>query len=257
MSRTSSFRTRMLSGDLLAGSFLKTPHYIMIEVLAQSELDFLCLDAEHAPFDRSSLDACLAVATALDFPILIRVGDNSHREILQALDYGAVGVVVPHIDTAEKAKDLARAARFGLNGRGYAGSSRWAGYATQKMLDLLEKSKEETVVIAQIEDPRGVKEAEVIAAVDGIDGVFIGPADLSVGFGKTDQNSQELKDSLQHVSSAAYNNQKAAMSFVPNAQKAQEWHEAYGLTMFFIASEHNWLRNGANQEAKVIHEISR
>ncbi len=180
----------MLSGDLLAGTFVKTPHHVLIEVLAQSELDFLCLDAEHAPFDRSSLDSCVAVSKALDFPILIRVGDNSPREILQALDYGAVGIVAPHIDTAEKAKDLARAARFGLNGRGYAGSSRWAGYATQKMSDLLTKSKEETVVIAQIEEPRGVEEAESIAAVNGIDGVFIGPADLSVGYGKTDQNSQ-------------------------------------------------------------------
>tara|TARA_B100001057_G_C22626829_1_gene862804 strand:+ start:215 stop:958 length:744 start_codon:yes stop_codon:yes gene_type:complete len=247
----------MLSGDLLAGTFLKTPHHVMIEVLAQSKLDFLCLDAEHAPFDRSTLDSCLAVANALDFPILIRVGDSSHREILQALDYGAVGIVAPHIDTAEKAKDLARAARFGLNGRGYAGSSRWADYGTQKMSDLLEKSKKETVVIAQIEEPRGVDEAEAIAAVDGIDGVFIGPADLSVGYGKTDQNSQDLQDALQHVSTVAHKAQKAAMSFVPNAQKAQDWHKAYGLTMFFIASEHSWLRNGANQDAKGVHNIYR
>ena len=256
MSRTSSFRTRMLSGDLLAGTFLKTPHHVMIEVFAQSELDFLCLDAEHAPFDRSSLDACLAVAKALDFPILIRVGDNSHREILQALDYGAVGIVALHIDTAEKAKDLARASRFGLNGRGYAGSSRWADYATQKMSDLLQKSKEETVVIAQIEEPQGVQEAEAIVAAEGIDGVFIGPADLSVGYGKTDQNSQELKHALQHVSAVAHNKHKAAMSFVPNAQKARDWHKAYGLTMFFISSEHSWLRAGANQDAKSVHDIS-
>ena len=247
----------MLSGDLLAGTFLKTPHHVMIEVLAQSELDFLCLDAEHAPFDRSSLDACVAVANSIDFPVLIRVGDNSHREILQALDYGAVGVVAPHIDTVEKANDLARAARFGLNGRGYAGSSRWAGYATQKMSDLLQKSKEETVVIAQIEEPRGVREAGSIAAVDGIDGVFVGPADLSVGYGKTHQNSQELKDALKHVSNVTHNNHKAAMSFVPDAQKAKDWHESYGLTVFFIASEHSWLRNGANQEAKGVHDISR
>ena len=247
----------MLSGDLLAGTFLKTPHHVMIEVLAQSELDFLCLDAEHAPFDRSSLDACVAVANSMDFPVLIRVGDNSRREILQALDYGAVGIVAPHIDTVEKANDLARAARFGLNGRGYAGSSRWAGYATQKMSDLLQKSKEETVVIAQIEEPRGVREAGSIAAVDGIDGVFVGPADLSVGYGKTHQNSQELKDALKHVSNVAHNNHKAAMSFVPDAQKAKDWHESYGLTVFFIASEHSWLRNGANQEAKGVHDISR
>lgn len=257
MSRTSQFRNRMLSGDLLAGTFLKTPHHVMIEVLAQSELDFLCLDAEHAPFDRASLDACMAVANALDFPILIRVGDSSHREILQALDYGAVGIVAPHIDTVEKAKGLAKAARFGLNGRGYAGSSRWAGYATQKMPDLLQRSLDETIVIAQIEEPQGVEQADAIAAVEGIDGLFIGPADLSVGYGKTDQNSQELKDALRHVSSIAHSRAKAAMSFVPDAKKAQDWHSEYGLTMFFIASEHSWLRTGANQDAKGVHSISK
>ena len=148
MSRNANFRKLMMSGKSLAGTFLKTPHYVMVEVLAQSGLDFLCLDAEHAPFDRSTLDQCMAVARALDFPILVRVADSSPREILQALDYGAVGIVAPHVDSAQKAAAVAKSARYGLDGRGYAGSTRWAGYATQKMPDLLKKSKQETIIIA-------------------------------------------------------------------------------------------------------------
>ena len=257
MSRTSQFRNLMLSGEFLAGTFLKTPHYVIIEILAQSKLDFLCLDTEHAPFDRSSLDQCMAVANALDFPILIRVADNSPREVLQALDYGAVGVVAPHIDSAAKAADLARSARFGLYGRGFAGSTRWAGYATQKMSKLLKKSNDETVVIAQIEEPQGVKDAHAIAATAGIDGLFIGPADLSVGYGKNDQNSEELNKALLKVSEVARNNQKACMSFVPDAARAKEWYAAYGLTMYFIASEHSWMRIGADNAASGIHEIKK
>ena len=245
----------MLSGEFLAGTFLKTPHYVIVEVLAQSQLDFLCLDTEHAPFDRSSLDQCIAVANALDFPILIRVADNSPSEVLQALDYGAVGIVTPHIDTAAKATDLARSARFGLNGRGFAGSTRWAGYGTQKMPSLLKKSQEETVVIAQIEEPQGVADANAIAATAGIDGLFIGPADLSVGYGKTDQNSQELKEAFLKVSRVAKKNQKTCMSFVPDAATGKEWHAAYSLTMFFIGSEHSWIRSGANVAASGIQEI--
>jgi len=255
MSRNANFRELMMSGKPLAGTFLKTPHYVMIEVLAQSDLDFLCLDAEHAPFDRSTLDQCLAVACALDFPILVRVADSSPREILQALDYGAVGIVAPHVDSAQKAAAVAKSARYGLDGRGYAGSTRWAGYATQKMADLLKKSKQETIIIAQIEDPKGVEEAEKIAATPGIDGIFIGPADLSVGYGKTDQTSQELHAAMLRVGQAAKQNSKAYMSFVPDAQKASEWHKTYGLSMFFVASEHNWMRNGASKEAHGIHSI--
>lgn len=87
------FRQRLLSRVPLAGTFLKTPAFQLIEILAQSELDFVCLDAEHAPFDRNAIDACCAMGRALDFPVLVRVGDGSPREILQALDCGAVGIV--------------------------------------------------------------------------------------------------------------------------------------------------------------------
>ena len=71
------FKQRMLSGKVLAGTFVKTPAIEVIEVLAHSGLDFLCLDAEHAPFDRARLDACLAVARALDLPTLVRVPSGS------------------------------------------------------------------------------------------------------------------------------------------------------------------------------------
>ena len=257
MTRTADFRLKMLSGAPLAGTFLKTPSYIVVEVLAQSGLDFLCIDAEHAPFDRASMDACMAVARALDFPILVRVADGSAREILQALDYGAAGIVVPHVDSAAKAAEVAKAARYGHGGRGYAGSSRWAGYATQTMPDLLARSAAETVVIAQIEEPEGVEAAAAIAATEGVDGLFLGPADLSVGYGHDHQTSDDLWAAFASVGAAAKAENKAYMTFVPNAAKAQEWAQAYGLTMFFISSEHSWMRAGAAADAAGVHQIGK
>lgn len=254
MTNTADFREKMLSGALLAGTFLKTPSYVLVEVLAQSGLDFLCLDAEHAPFDRAAMDACMAVARALDFPVLVRVADASAREILQALDYGAAGIVVPHVDSAEKAAAAAKSARYGLHGRGYAGSSRWAGYATQTMPDLLARSQRETIVIAQIEEPEGVDAVEAIAAVEGVDGIFIGPADLSVGYGKSDQTSPELYAAIERCGAASKAHGKAYMTFVPDAAKAAEWQK-YGLSMFFIASEHNWMRAGAKEAADGVHAL--
>lgn len=249
MMRTSGFRNKVMSGAPMAGTFLKTPAYQLVEVLAQSKLDFLCLDAEHAPFDRATLDACVAMGRALDFPIMVRTGDSSPREILQALDYGAAGIVVPHVDSVEKAQAVARAARFGHGGRGYAGSTRWAGYATRAMPDLMAQSQNETLVLAQIEEPAGVEAAEEIARVDGIDGLFIGPADLSVGYGYDHQTSDELMSALKRVGEAARAAGKAYVTFVPDAEKAKVWAEAYGVTMFFVASEHNWMRAVANSVA--------
>lgn len=176
-------RSRMAAGEMLAGTFLKTASIDIIEVMAKSGLDFVCLDAEHAPFDRARLDACLAVARALDFPVLVRVPSALPQDILQVLDAGAVGIVVPHVMDGDAAAAIAKASRFGPGGRGYAGSTRWAGYTTRSMPELLEQSKTETIVIAQIEDIEGVDNADAIAATKGIDGIFLGPADLSVAYG--------------------------------------------------------------------------
>ncbi|MBV2358207.1 aldolase [Thalassococcus sp. CAU 1522] len=253
--RTKNFRQTMLSGAPLAGTFLKTPAHQLVEVLEQAGLDFLCLDAEHAPFGRAGLDVCIAMGRALDLPMLVRVADGSPREILQALDYGAAGVVVPHVDSVEKAAEVARAARFGLGGRGYAGSTRWAGYATRPMPELLQRSRDEIVVIAQIEEPAGVEAVEAIAATDGIDGLFLGPADLSVGYGYDHQNSDELKAALTRVGRAARDAGCAYMSFVPTGEDAQAWARDYGMTMFFIASEHGWMRKAAAADVAAVKAI--
>lgn len=238
---------------MMAGTFVKTPSHDIIEVLAQSTLDFLCLDAEHAPFDRARMDACLAVARALDFPTLVRIPAAEPHYVLQALDAGAAGIVCPHVATPELAEGLARSARFGRGGRGFAGSTRWAGYATRTMADVLSLS-EETMVIAQIEEPEGVEAAEAIAATPGIDGLFVGPADLSVGYGKTDQGSDELKAALVSVGEAAKAQGKCYMSWVPDASRARDWH-GLGMTMFFVASEHAWMLAGANAVSDGIHAI--
>lgn len=253
---TGGFRQRMLAGDYLAGTFLKTPSYEMVEILAMSGLDFICLDAEHSSFDRGRMDACLAMARALDFPVLVRVGAGTAENILQALDSGAVGVVVPHVYDVAKAEEIARAARFGHHGRGYAGSTRWAGFTTQTMPDLLQKSRDETIVIAQIEEPEGVDAIGEIAAVDGIDGLFVGPADLTVAYGADANAAVRLDAALAAVGKAAQAAGKAYMSFVPNADKAQDWAQ-HGMTMFFIASEQSWVLGAARGQAAGIHDLAK
>ena len=142
-----------------------------------------------------------------------------------------------------------------MGGRGFAGSTRWAGYATEHMPSIIKRSYEETVVLAQIEEPAGVDKASEIAAISGIDGLFVGPADLSVGYGYDHQNSDELKAALISVGKAAHKANKTFVSFVPSPEKALEWSKDFGITMFFISSEHNWLRDTANAVADKVHEI--
>lgn len=249
-----AFRATVATNAPLAGTFMKTPSVDILEVLILSGLDFVCLDCEHAPFDRQSLSACLALARARDFPVLVRVPSGTAEHIGAALDLGAVGVVVPHVTDAATAARVARAARFGHGGRGFAGSTRWAGYATRPMAEILQQSRDETVVIAQIEDPEAVEAVDAIAATPGIDALFLGPADLSVAYGKTDIDSAELRAAYAKVGAAAAAQSKACMTFVATAEKAAALRP-HGYGAFFIASEHAWILHGARAQIAGIRAI--
>lgn len=248
--RTSGLKARMAAGERLVGTFVKIPDVSVIEVLAQSGLDFLCIDGEHGPWDRGRMDACLAVARALDMPVLVRVAAATPQDILAALDLGAVGVVVPHVASVAKAEAVAKAAHFGRGGRGYAGSTRWASYATRAMGDVLAQDAQ-TIVIVQIEEPEGVEAAEAIAAVPGVDALFAGPADLSVGYGETSVGSPALTRALTRIGVAASGAGKAYAAWVPDTATAAEW-AGHGVQVFVVASDHAWMRTGAMQAAKAV-----
>ena len=246
--RRDRFKSRMMAKERLAGTFVRMPDISLLEVVAQTDLDFVILDAEHAPFGRAERDRCLAMARALDLPALVRVPGPD--EILSSLDDGALGVVVPHVDSAAKAAAVARAAHFGKGGRGYAGATRWAGMTTRPMAQVLD-SDAETIVIAQIEEPEGVDAADAIAATDGIDGLFAGPADLSVSYGERKVGSEALSAALAAIGAATARHDKAYVSWIPDAGHARDWAR-HGITTFVVGSDQTWIRNGAAQTAAAV-----
>ncbi len=253
MSRRAEFRARLRAGEPLIGTFVKTPSSIVCEVLARSALDVLCLDAEHAPFDRAALDACLAVARLADAPALVRVPAAEPAQVLNALDCGATGIVAPHVTTAVGAGELARSARFGAGGRGYAGSPRAADFGARSIAKHLSASAAETVVVAQIEDPIAVESIDEIAAVDGIDCLFIGRMDLTVALGATGPDAPEVVAAVEAVCAAARKARRRIGMFVPDPAEVPHWR-ARGASLFLLSSDQNFLTAGANALARVVHE---
>lgn len=245
------FREKVMSGAPLAGTFVKTPAIEVIEVLAKSGLDFVCLDAEHSPWDRARMDQCVAIGRALGFPVLVRVEAAVPHLIMQALDSGAEGVVVPHVTDAAAAQAMAKAARFGHGGRGYAGSTRSAGFGTSDMPTVLSQGGA-PLMIAQIEDPEALDACEEIAATEGVDAVFFGPSDMSVALGVL-PGSETTDAARRRVGAAARAHGRACMTFVANAEAAAPLR-AQGYSVFFIASEHAWMLAGARAAAAGIHD---
>ena len=239
-----SFRQRLLAGEPLIGSWVKTPSSILCEVLGQSGLDALCLDAEHAPFDRLQLDSCISVLRAAGMPALVRVPSAAPEAVLNALDCGATGVVVPHVKSPGEAQALAKAARFGAGGRGYAGSTRAAGYGRVPMADYLAQTHAETTVIAQIEDLDALDVLDEIAAVEGIDCLFIGRIDLTVALGANSPADPAVVECVEAICAAGRKAGRRVGMFVSDMAEVPRWKQA-GATLFLMGSDHGFLMAGA------------
>lgn len=251
-SRIASFRSRVRSGAPLLGTFVKTPHPAVVEVLGHASLDCVCLDAEHAPFDRGDLDVGILAARAADLPVLVRVPRADAPELLNALDLGATGVLVPHVADAETARAIAAACRYGgPAGRGYAGSSRAAGYGTRTMGAILPEANERVTVIAQIEDAAALPHLDAIAAVDGIDALFVGRMDLTVSLGAASPGDAVVVDAVHAICAAAARHGRAIGMFTPTPAEALQWRER-GASLLLLGSDQQWVLQGAQALRKAI-----
>ena len=239
-----TFRETLLGKGLIVGAFVKTPSPIIIEVLGLAGLNCLCLDAEHAPFDRLEIDGCVLAARAAGTPVLVRTPTSAPEHILNALDCGATGVLLPHIRTAEEARAAARASRYGAGGRGYAGSSRAAAYTTRSMASHLAGSAAETVVVAQIEDIEAVEAIDGIAAARGIDALFIGRVDLTVAMGASSQDDPRVVAAVETVCRAANKAGRTVGMFLSRASDVPAWR-AKGASFFLLGSDHGFMLAGA------------
>lgn len=230
----------------LLGTFVKTPHHHAIEVLSNTELDVLCLDAEHAPFGRDSLDASILAARANNTDLLVRITDDSPASILNVLDMGATGVVIPHVKSASQLNDIVRHCYYGNNGRGYAGSTRAAGYTSKTLAQNLETNKQETVVVAQIEDLQALDNIEDICRTEGVDCLFIGRMDLTLALGETDPKAQRVLDAVNKIVTTAARHDKTTGMFVGDLSELDEWIRK-GVSLFLLGSDHSFMYSGAKQ----------
>lgn len=178
-----TFKQRLLAGEAQVGLWLGLADPYCAELAANAGFDWLLIDGEHAPNDlRSLLGQLQAVAPYPAQPI-IRPPIGDPVLIKQLLDIGVQTLLVPMVDSAAQAAELVRAMRyppFGVRGVGsaLARASRW-----NSIPGYLDKADEQMCLLVQIENLDGLANLDAIAAVEGVDGVFIGPADLSAAMG--------------------------------------------------------------------------
>lgn len=241
---TKNLKSQLAAGTPLVGTFIKTPSPIVCEVLGKTELDVVCLDAEHSPFDRLVQDQCLQVLQAGQMPSLVRVPTGSPEHILNALDCGATGVVIPHVTSPELAESIVKAGHYGPGGRGYAGSTRAAGYTTKAMATHLRDSASTSVLIAQIEDLEALDAIDEIAAVDGLDCLFIGRIDLTVALGADSPSDPVVVKAVERICRSAVDHGRRVGMFVGNLDEVSHWQEQ-GASLFLLSSDQAFMLQGA------------
>lgn len=236
-------RLRPGPGEARVGTFVKTNSIHVVEILALTAMDFLVVDAEHAPFDRTSIDLLVLAGQAARIPVMVRVPDMRASTILSVLDVGAAGLLVPHVDSAGQARELVAMSRCRSGSRGFSSSTRAAGYGTLGM-ERAVSAVDRTFIMAQIESAAGVEAAADIAAVDGIDGLFVGRADLALSFGELDARSPRVLAATRSTLQVARRAGKVAgMALGSGAER--KGFAPMGADWFIVGTDQSLLRQGA------------
>ena len=213
-----SLKARLSAGEPLLGVLLRVSAEELVEMAAISGFDFLFLDCEHGPADLVEVRRHIAFAALHRMPTLVRVGTEEAGMVLRVLDAGAAGVIGPHIDTAAAAEALVRSAHYPpVGSRGFATYSRAGRFGSVEPEAHRRTALAETVVVAMIESPEGVRNAAEIAAVPGVDAVMIGVADLRAALTPDDP---EFDDAVRQVYQALAANPAARLDIVPGRDAA-------------------------------------
>jgi 4-hydroxy-2-oxoheptanedioate aldolase len=178
-----TFKLRLQSGEAQIGLWLGLANAYCAELAANAGFDWLLIDGEHAPNDlRGMLGQLQAVAPYPSHPVIRPViGDTAM--IKQVLDIGVQTLLVPMVESAEQAREMVQAIHYPPNGVRGVGSALARASRWNSIPDYLDKADEQMCLLVQIENREGLANLDAIAAVDGVDGVFIGPADLSASMG--------------------------------------------------------------------------
>lgn len=173
----------------LAGIWVCSGSALVAEICAGAGMDWLLIDMEHSPNGLESTLAQLQAVAAYEAPAVVRVPIGDTVTIKQVLDLGAQNLLVPMISSADEAREVVAAVRYPPRGRRGVGSALARSGRWNRIDDYLDNADAYVSLLVQVETAEGVEAAAEIAAVDGVDGVFVGPADLAATMGVIGQQT--------------------------------------------------------------------
>ena len=239
-----AFKRALKAGKAQIGLWSSLSSNYSVEVVAGAGFDWLLLDTEHSPNDLESLLTQLQAAAPYATHPVVRVPWNDMVAIKRVLDIGAQSLLVPYVSSPEEAAAAVSYVRYPPAGvRGVAGTTRASRFGRVK--DYAKRAHEEICLLVQLETQRALDNLEAICALEGIDGVFIGPADLHASLGHTGEIANPkvkplIDDAIRRIRKAG----KAPGILTPNEADARHWLEC-GALFVAVGADVGILARGA------------
>jgi 2-keto-3-deoxy-L-rhamnonate aldolase RhmA len=252
-------RQRLTAGQMALGFGVHHLRTVAAPILAAaSGHDWMFIDAEHGAFNIQEITQLCIAALPTGVTPIVRVCAGAIDEATRALDNGALGIVVPHVDTAVAAKRIADAFHYPPNGhRSWGGPPAIYGYQPPATGEAQDAINREILTIVMLESPEAVRNADAIAAVDGVDVLFIGTSDLTAELGISGQMGHpKVIDAYQTVGDACRRHGKVlGMGGVYDQDNASRY-VAMGARFLLTGSDHSYVMSGANERISFFNGLT-
>jgi len=249
-----SIKRKLNDCQITIGSWCQVGHPANAEILAKAGFAWIALDCEHGEAEDADIgNFCRAVKQFNCIP-LVRVKENAILPIRRALDLGAMGVIMPLVNSAEDARRAVAAAKYppeGVRGFAFHRGNNWG----VDFAEYVKTANDAIAVIVMIESGEAVENIDEILQVDGVDGVFIGPYDMSGSYGIIGQTDPLIKEACLKVVTACKKHHKAAGQHivVPTVENVKA-AVRQGFRFLALGMDTVFLANGAKQAAEMMRD---
>ena len=249
-----TFKQNLLNNQFTLGSWITLYHPSIVELMAPAGFEWLVVDIEHSVISLEQAQILILAIERSGPTSLVRVGSNDSVEIKKVMDAGAGGVIVPMVNSAEEAVRAVKAVKYapqGYRGVGLARAQRWG----MKWDEHLKWLKEEAVVIVMVEHIEGVRNLPQILEVEGVDGILVGPYDLSGSLGVPGQfDHPEFLKALSEIKTRCQAKKKALGIHViePEFQKVIEKKQE-GFSFVAFSMDHRFLSRKCQEQMEALN----
>ncbi len=236
-------KERLRRGDAVFGTIVGVPSPELVEIAGVAGYDWILLDTEHGPMTGETVQAMVRACRAAGATPIARVPDHRPKQILQMLDVGCLGVMVPQVETPEQAALMVAAARYAPDGnRSLAGGTAASRWGAVSLAEHVAASNAAVMTLLQIETAAGLRAVDEIAGVAGVDVLFIGPSDLSQSLGHPGRaDHPEVQEAIARIVAAGRRAGVAVGILALTPEDVRTYH-ALGATMFVDSATRLLLR---------------